>query len=982
MAALTVRGYVTLVADELEALLHFAPPPTTAGNAEDTSEEINADRLNRLMSEQRLTPLPARKIDELLTNLAKAKGPVSIRVATGTLPEAGRPEEADWESLTAPGAFQPFASKVLAEADPPALFRSRVERIAHERIVKKPGLFAKAEKVVEYEKVERRESVKLDLQVVRYFWAPAGTALAAILPAKPGKAGKSIFGRPIPPPAMDESGFHLGSGLVKDKNLIRAEVDGFVRVGAQWADLIPFHDHRWEIKKSPDGANVLLDFKPGNRQLPMPDMAEILRLALECADSPDSLIEREEIERAISAAIRGGKALVGLPLSGDRDAVIAIAVSDDKLKASLRLVKGRGHGRALELSAVSAAIVAAKLRGVNGEKLKKDVLEFYHSDKVELADYPLAEGRSPTSGKDRSLSGSVAFLPDEQKMAYIKILKDEPALSRFCHSLNDFALNEVVSLCFVKIDQEIAHFSPPSIGTPGMTVLGAILPALPGNDPVVWPFENVRLGNESLDSMEDGLLLVGEKDGESLLRVLPYRDALIEVIIDEAARQASLNLACEYGLGRPLNLERVQATLKAEGVSYGIDLKAITTAITDAKDGQEVKNRIVAQAREPVPAGGFRLHWQVRLATGAALTVRDDGSTDFKNQDRATIVTLGQPILRLEQIGTTGQDGMDVAGRIIRAPRDPRAGEAPSWDDSLSVEKLESGEQLIIATRSGNLRYEKNQLTIDAMQKIKGDVDAATGNLKFPGPVAISGSIVNGFAIIAGGDVFIGGSVEAALVSSDGAVRITEGVKGAKKGTVRARKTIDASFAEQAILLSVDNISLKSSALLCNIKTNGKVLLQGERGHLVGGLCRARNGVEAQNLGSDKGIKTQVSFGQDYLMHDLIETEEREIDKLRALLLQTDRKLNDLQKIGGNPDQTHQEKVKLLKLLEKRGIRLIELREKFDEYHPGDIVVRGTIYPGVILESHNRFHEIRTAKSRVCFSFDPQLGRILELPLK
>jgi hypothetical protein len=32
-----------------------------------------------------------------------------------------------------------------------------VERIAHERIVKKPGLFAKAEKVVEYEKVERKE---------------------------------------------------------------------------------------------------------------------------------------------------------------------------------------------------------------------------------------------------------------------------------------------------------------------------------------------------------------------------------------------------------------------------------------------------------------------------------------------------------------------------------------------------------------------------------------------------------------------------------------------------------------------------------------------------------------------------------------------------------------------------------------------------------------------------------------------------------
>jgi uncharacterized protein len=45
-------------------------------------------------------------------------------------------------------------------------------------------------------------------------------------------------------------------------------------------------------------------------------------------------------------------------------------------------------------------------------------------------------------------------------------------------------------------------------------------------------------------------------------------------------------------------------------------------------------------------------------------------------------------------------------------------------------------------------------------------------------------------------------------------------------------------------------------------------------------------------------------------------------------------------------------------------------------------VVRGSIFAGVVIESHNRFHEVRQTKQKVVFSFDPQLGRVVERPLK
>jgi len=974
MPAPSLHGHITIAADDLEAFLNFAPSPEGV--------EITTTTINKLVADHRLPAIPAKKAEELLFSFAKAKENQSVILLRGTAPEPGRPEEVEWEALDTPEGYQGFLSEALADAGPPALFKISSERIAHERMVKKSGIFGKVEKIVEYEKIERKEAVQVDTQVLRCFWVAAETSLGRVDPPSPGRPGKTIAGKPIPAPTTDDTSFYLGDGLIKDKNIIRSSRAGFVRIGPGWADLLPFEDHSWEVTQSPNGTTVLLNFKAGHRRMPMPDLDEIQKAALEFAEAAECLIDQEEMERSISAAIRNGSTLNDFHLSCERDAAIQISISDDKLKATLTIVKSRGKGKPLELSAISSAIGAARLKGLKNDTLKKDILEFYHSSRLELAEYLLAEGKAPTSGKDRTLTYSIGFLPEEQKFAYIKLLKEDPALSRFCRTIDDFGLDDVLRLGFVKVDQEIARFTPPSLGAAGVDVLGTILPALPGNDPVVWPFENVRLNNESLDSMENGLVLIGEKDEETLIRVLPFQDAKITVTVDEQARTAKLDLSCEYGLGRPLSLERVQAALKDEGVSYGIDLKSVSSAIADAKESQAVSGRVVAQAREPVPAGGFRLHWMLRLASGSAVTVRTDGSADFKNQDRATIVTVDQPVLRLEQIGQEGQDGVDVAGRIIRAPRDPRAGEAPTWDASFRVEKLENGDQMIIAARSGELKFEKNSLSIDAIQKIKGDIGANTGNLKFPGPVGITGSILNGYAVIAGGDVIIGASVEAALVSADGSVKITEGIKGARKGTIRARKTIEASFAEQATLLAVEDITLKSSALLCNIKTNGKVRLLGEKGNLVGGICRARKGVELQNLGSDKGIKTQISFGQDYLMHDLIETEEKEIDKLKALLLQTDRKLRELERIGGNPDKTRQDKLKMLKLLEKRGIRLIELREKFDEYHPGEIIVRGAVHAGVILESHNRFHEIRTTKEKVMFTFDPQLGRIMELPLK
>jgi len=72
------------------------------------------------------------------------------------------------------------------------------------------------------------------------------------------------------------------------------------------------------------------------------------------------------------------------------------------------------------------------------------------------------------------------------------------------------------------------------------------------------------------------------------------------------------------------------------------------------------------------------------------------------------------------------------------------------------------------------------------------------------------------------------------------------------------------------------------------------------------------------------------------------------------------------------------QKVQAMKLIEQRKLRLITLHDRYDEHVPSEIAVRGTVYPGVVLESHGRRWETRTEKKMITLHFDPTQGRIVE----
>jgi len=978
MAGTVIKGSVSIEIDLLEIDVSLRFIPDKAG------EDWSAERIIQILGEKRVSPLPsARIVDELLQKLTKAKDTQLVSLLKGVPAEPPQPERIIWADLPIPDDLKEIAGNAVDTAGPPKLFRVIVDKIRHESIVKKPSpipfMPPKEEVLVTWEKKETKEPVFVEPAVLDTAYAEKGHKIGTLQVRKPGKPGKSVFGKPIPPLVDTGGDFYTADTIERDKNEVKALISGVLRIGANWADIVALSRPIWNVEKSPDGASILLTYEPGTKGLTGPNATDILAVAVGLGVQAEDLCSAEELEKEIGRVTQTGLAIKSFSLSRRKDAEVLVDLGTDKQKATLFIRKGTGGGAPLELKAISEAIKASGVRGFSADKVKTDILAFFKGPETVLSDYVLVEGKAPTRGKDREVLISAAFLADKERIALAERVASSSRSGLPVEHPGFFPPAEATGVALVGKDVKIAAVTKPPPGNPGNDIFGNILPGLPGNDPLIQLCAGLRMSKDDIFADLDGALFNKKTDSAYAAYLIPYRDSRIFVQIAPDAMTATLELEKESGGGIPLSAESVNTTIAAAGVVRGIDGMAVAEALGQAYEQGKCLAMIIARGEAPVASGTSEVKWFVQKPTGKGVTLREDGRADFKNQDRFLTIAEGSPIAEIIKQREEGKAGWDVTGKELPAEK----GKSVEFthDDSIREETTETGVRLI-AGKTGELVIDGTALAINDLHGVKGDVGPGTGNIQFPGEVRVGGGVLAGYAVIGGGDVLIAGAAEAALVSAGGRVLINLGVIGGGKGIVRARKTIEASFVEQATLLAVEDIRIKNGCMQSQVKTNGKLRLLGEKGHLIGGVCRSRFGVEAMNIGTERGTRTEISFGQDYLVKDQIEVSEREMDRIKAALIEVEKKIQAAMDSQFSLDGARTEKVKLMKLMEKHGMQLFTLHEKFEEHHDSEVRVRGNVFPGVVLESHGRYFEVKQKKSQVIFYFDREVGRILDKALK
>lgn len=967
-----VKGSIQLSIDQraLSAVLKITP-------SEDGEAWSLPKIQNYLEEKQVLEGISEEALGKLLSRAAKAEAgsPVEEEIARGVEPQEGSPEYFDWKELPVPPELRREAERVFRKAPPPKIMAVRTEKVkVKKRVVKKPKLpflAAKEELVEQWDRKRIEEPAPINPKIIAQGFAREGNCLADRRPAEAGKDGRTVSGKPVPAPMPSQPPFYPGDGIKVDRNGVFAEKSGFFRRGSNWAQMLDFLPHSWELSQSKDKANCLLHFAPGHPDAQLPEGRGIIAKAVEeLGYGEEQLRPAEEIDQLIRKSIRSGRALERVPISRDRDAFFSVDISPDGLSGLLHICKGSGRGRPLVLKEVGAAIKASGFSGMDFEKIKTDLLEFYKGPELELKDYLLAEGEAPTRGENRELEFFVDFIADTE----YEELKE--TVSRL-DSESSYPAASAAKLAWVREGQEVAGLSSAAQGAAGKDVYGKPLPGIAGIDPAVKLLEHVRMEKDRFIAEGDGLLELFEEEGMTVLRIRPHRDAEIRVELAPDKMEAYLTIEPPRGTGSRPDRQQLDSALEEAGVTKGIIEEALSDALEISAAGSPVRRSLIARGKVPDDAGGKRISLAVDVPTGKAVSISQGGRADYRRQDRFVSVKKGDLLAELLPSDHPPEDGWDVSGTVIEAKN------APALDIEISerIERREEGKKLrLFAACDGEFVYEKKSMDILQVHTVSGDVDFSSGNVKFPGTVGVTGSVRSGFSVLAEGHVKIAGSVEASLISSGEDVMIAQGVKGGGKAVVRSKGSIETIFVEQATLLAVEHVSIKNGCLRSLVKCNGKVRLVGEKGVLIGGVVRAREGVYALDIGNAKGVRTEISFGQDYLVMDRIEQEEREIKKIRDQLAKLDQLMAGFEKHGHQQqlDRARKEKVKLLKHLEKRGLRLFTLRERFEQHYESEIHIRGTIYPGVVVESHGRYWSTDSPKKQVRLRFDQEHGYIVE----
>jgi hypothetical protein len=903
----------------------------------------------------------------------RSKAPMQeIAAAHGQPPVSPVGESWEWEELPPLTAeLSAVSSRVLRAAAAPDVYQVRVEQVkVQKKVPGKSGLFGPGQEEVQtvVETREVRETVLVDPNPSRVHWVEAGTKLATVFPPKAGVPGRDLGGKVLPAPTTRPASFFLGTGLVRQKSDVSAGITGFLRVGRNWADLVPYRDHDWSLTYSADKTSVFLNFQPGTAQAGPPDAALVLGKMTADGFDVSKVPSVDELQTLLTGAWSAGMTLTSRSLVPERDGAFEIKFNADKTRATLDVHKPLGAGVALSLKDLGTGLREAQLKGFSFDAVKGALQDFLNGPESELKDFLLATGQPPTRGKDLVLTYTVGLLAEAEVKAIQASLRANP---RYLETLPDrdrLPPERVEKAGPVREGQEFARLVAPEggAGEPGVDVTGRPIPAIPGNEPSLALLSNVRLDGLVLIAAIDGLMEMGQIDGTLTFRVRPHFDAMAVVHRSEDNLQAWLTLAQGRGTGRRLERALIDAALEAAQVRSGIDEAKIAQALETAQAGGKVEAVLIA---EGIPAGNDLVR---RLAFNQPQRVDAEGL-------RRAPIRAGEVAATYRPPNHDEVDGTDVLGNPIPSSDMEVHSLVVSADFEIVAEP--SGLQTLKALKSGETVFDGESLSI-VTQVAVASVGGKAGNVKFAGEVTVIGAIETGAYVLAG-NLKVKGRVAGALLSSDHNIQVADGVHGEGKAVLRAKKHVSVGFVERALVMAVGDVHVGKSALGCTFRVNGKIFQKTGGGGLQGGLTKVRLGLDVMNLGSPSGIPTSISFGQDYLVEDQIKAEVKETDKLREAVVQLDVMMRKLTTTADRDRlaSARQKKVLLLKMLEKRNLKLIHLRDKFELHVPSEIVVRETLFPGVSIESHGRIYETRSRKSALRLVFNEQTGHIEEHPL-
>ncbi|HBT20004.1 MAG TPA: hypothetical protein DEA47_01335 [Peptococcaceae bacterium] len=217
----------------------------------------------------------------------------------------------------------------------------------------------------------------------------------------------------------------------------------------------------------------------------------------------------------------------------------------------------------------------------------------------------------------------------------------------------------------------------------------------------------------------------------------------------------------------PFTLDELLQELSRLGINYGIDWEACSRAAASCKE----EKIIIARGVPAKPGKDARV--ELRFSNDSKIPVpigKDEIVVDFRERFIFTPVEPGD-VLAVKHPAEPGIPGTSVKGNLIMPPS-PRDYCLTAGEGAIVTQ---DGKQ-VVAVRSGRpvAVFGSYMVKISVLPEMvhDSDVNLASGNIVFKGDILISGNVLEGMLVEAGGNVRIGGYVSHAKVRANGSIWI------------------------------------------------------------------------------------------------------------------------------------------------------------------------------------------------------------------
>ncbi len=248
--------------------------------------------------------------------------------------------------------------------------------------------------------------------------------------------------------------------------------------------------------------------------------------------------------------------------------------------------------------------------------------------------------------------------------------------------------------------------------------------------------------------------------------------------------------------------------------------------------------------------------------------------------------------------------------------------------------KLEEGVKettpgIFVATIMGVPVIQDLTISIQKTLVHKGDVNLVSGNLRFDGPIEISGSVDTGAIVEATGPITIHGGVLGGTVISGDSIIVSQGILTGETGRIKAHMNISADFIENSRIQAGGDVRAQKSIINSHVIAGSSIATVSPTGILGGGYFATRKQLVAGDVGFSKGVLTEINLGIDFKFEIGIYIFTRRLEKIQKNFKRDYADFREL--LSKRPDQLSKKMAELKKILHPKTVKQRKIIERLEK---------------------------------------------------